>query len=188
MAEEEIINQGFSPLRTAVASQPLPSAALAAHSKLNKCFLGHCFRCLAKDHLVAHCRELVKCLLCYAFGHCPSCRRRPHPPPTASTQHSPSSHPVLPVLHRHFSPRQAAMSYRLGHPSNRPPRVKTVVVIKGEMKADLFDLQDTAVCITVSGSPDPDTKNWVGIPFGEMQVTHHNPNTVTHTTIGLTSP
>lgn len=73
------------------------------------------------------------------------------------------------------------MSHHLGHPSNRPPRVKTVMVITREIKADLFDLQATAVRITISSSPYPDTvtraiENRMGIPFGEMQVTYHNPN------------
>ncbi|CAO2194440.1 unnamed protein product [Urochloa humidicola] len=59
----------------------------------------HCFRCLGTDHLVAHCREPVRCRHCLCCGH-----RRPTCPRMAgssSRSHSPSvndgetAHPAL---------------------------------------------------------------------------------------------
>lgn len=41
--------------------------------------VGHCYRCLASDHLIAQCRKLVRCLDYRGVGHfsrsCPSCRK-----------------------------------------------------------------------------------------------------------------
>ncbi|CAL4896611.1 unnamed protein product [Urochloa decumbens] len=52
--------------------------------------VGRCFRCLAFDHLVAHCREPPRCLLCSKMGHraryCPSTRRVPGRPGQGSSQ------------------------------------------------------------------------------------------------------
>ncbi|KXG35743.1 hypothetical protein SORBI_3002G221200 [Sorghum bicolor] len=43
-------------------------------------FAGKCFRCLASDHRIAHCRDPLRCILCKRSGHssrtCPSARPR----------------------------------------------------------------------------------------------------------------
>jgi hypothetical protein len=90
--------------------RPLAPTAAEPTPEYKKWFQGRCFRCLAKDHVVAHCREPPRYLNCFGSGHlahrckAPPDRRRPpflHPgqaqpkPPirshqTPSTAASPS--------------------------------------------------------------------------------------------------
>lgn len=56
--------------------RPSSTAKLAFKSR----FAGKCFRCLASDHHIAHCRDPLRCILCKRSGHCsrdcPSARPR----------------------------------------------------------------------------------------------------------------
>jgi hypothetical protein len=91
--------------RTEITSLPMSNpkrVSGAAHKAFIKCLVGHYFRCLAFDHHVAQCRDLVRCLTCKGIGHishsCPA--RRPHTTPPSST---PSVRFPRESVHSHIS-------------------------------------------------------------------------------------
>jgi len=68
-------------LRVASGPMPKPKRTLeAGREAFFKRFVGRCFRCLASDHLVANCRDHVRCFACNGVGHfsrsCPATRPR----------------------------------------------------------------------------------------------------------------
>ncbi|KAK1697338.1 hypothetical protein QYE76_014035 [Lolium multiflorum] len=62
-----------------------------------------CFRCQAKDHLVASCRDPVRCASCYRWGH----RARDCKPPRSSSPSPPPTKPASTTL-RSGAPREHA--------------------------------------------------------------------------------
>jgi hypothetical protein len=63
--------------------RPTPPASPARAAFLRR-FRGRCLRCLSKNHRRADCRDPVRCIDCWAWGHtagvrCPLSRRRPSP-------------------------------------------------------------------------------------------------------------
>jgi hypothetical protein len=55
-------NQRPQPAPPAFKARPLPP-------EYKKLFQGKCFRCLARDHQVVHCREPPRCVSCFRSGH-----------------------------------------------------------------------------------------------------------------------
>lgn len=56
------------PPRSSSTSSFSPSAARGFISR-RRSLIGRCFRCLDRSHRVSHCREPVRCLRCFKFGH-----------------------------------------------------------------------------------------------------------------------
>lgn len=83
---------------------------------------GRCFKCLASDHLVAHCRDPPRCLLCLRSGHrarhyknppSASTAKRTAPPPPPPPPSSTVAFPQLPTMPPH-------RSFSVGHHTRRP--------------------------------------------------------------------
>ncbi|KAG0541121.1 hypothetical protein BDA96_03G468800 [Sorghum bicolor] len=138
-----------------LAPRGAPPAALDAFKKR---FAGRCFRCLAPDHRVAHCRDPVRCIICHRLGHlsnsCPSRRPRVVPdklrarlifPPESI--HSRIIFPPLP--HRAGSPStKAAMKYLPGRAHHRAVRRCINVMSSETMSREANRLQAHAAVIS----------------------------------------
>ncbi|TVU04910.1 hypothetical protein EJB05_48054, partial [Eragrostis curvula] len=144
-------------------------------SGYKKLMLGRCFRCLAKDHRVAQCRDPPRCLACWNSGHfARQCKNPPKPPPIHSRLvfppdniHSRISYPPLParqapapVPGQASSTKKPASSppsqemeqvYVAGRPHQRPAQGHATVVSTAVMTAELEKLRHQAIVLSIRG-------------------------------------
>ncbi|CAO2039669.1 unnamed protein product [Urochloa humidicola] len=156
-----------TPSRRSPSLQLAKDGHRSTPSSYKEALRGRCFRCLAKDHRLAQCRDPPRCLLCRASGHlarrCPRRANRPihsrltfpstsihsritFPPPDIQSR---LTFPPLQASPRHPPPsRRTDMAYTAGAPSQRPVEGHAVISVEGAMAAELRRLRCTGVVLT----------------------------------------
>jgi hypothetical protein len=93
---------GHASPRAPLTVGPLRQPAKQASPDYKNRFKGKCFRCLAFDHLLAHCWEPIRCLNCLGNGHIAKlCRARRRSIRSHLSFHKPTSRTqqlLLPLL------------------------------------------------------------------------------------------
>ena len=140
-----------------------PPAKPKARDAFLKRLAGRCFKCLASDHLVADCRDPVRCLRCRRSGHtsssCPARRPRTISPNLRSrlkfppeSIHSRITFPPLPSTSKPTTPSTldaVEMEHTPGFPSRRPTLGRTALVMTDAMSRAAARLLAHAVEVTM---------------------------------------
>ena len=140
-----------------------PPAKPKARDAFLKRLAGRCFKCLASDHLVADCRDPVRCLRCRRSGHtsssCPARRPRTISPNLRSrlkfppeSIHSRITFPPLPSTSKPTTPSTldaVEMEHTPGFPSRRQTLGRTALVMTDAMSRAAARLLAHAVEVTM---------------------------------------
>ncbi|PNT65392.1 hypothetical protein BRADI_4g41631v3 [Brachypodium distachyon] len=136
----------------------------------------HCFRCFASDHLVAACRDPIRCSSCRCYGHTARrCRSRRTPSPS-------SSPPPAPTMAPHPLPMPAPPPV-YGAPALRPEEDTCFVATSFDLDRDRLDWESSAVVAWVLDAPRGTTRTDVDRAFRhhfrlsphELIVSKHHP-------------
>jgi hypothetical protein len=137
---------------------------------------GRCFRCLARDHRIADCRDPFKCLRCFGVGHRARHCHSVSPPLTSATS-SATAHPASPPSTT-LLPHRLALHDR-GKPglaSNRADRVEAVAEYSTNMLGAENDLHARGIiAIKICEDPSRDAVGeafgrWLGVPRRDVEV------------------
>lgn len=128
--------------------KPVGKTTFRAEARFKAQLLGRCFRCLAKDHRRAHCREPIKCLRCKTNGHiarnCPS-RSSVNKPFTRLSTPSAAAVPALPGA------KACMEDHPIGHASSRPYEGFCAITVSQDMEEDLQRLRSLMIVVKVVG-------------------------------------
>jgi hypothetical protein len=158
-----------------VALTPKLRCGTPLHQSLDykKVFKGKCFRCLASNHQLVHCREHVRCLSCFGNGHfAKQCRASSHRLTQSRTSvpklpirsrltfppesiHSCISFSELPYVVAVASPAVTVMAsnYLPGSLSQRHSHSRAAVVTASVMAVEVQRLQTKVVVLSCYSGP-----------------------------------
>lgn len=169
---------------------PLPptATAIARRDAYMKRIASRCFRCLARDHKIAQCRDRIRCLQCDGVGHiasqCPSRRhlliskelhsRLTFPPENI---HSRISFPELPPKKQAPDPPSSSqdMERTPGQAAFRPALGRVAVVATDAMAAEAGRLLVHVVTVSVQPGGYSPSSLEVAYAFSvQLQVPRHS--------------
>ncbi|KAM0857987.1 hypothetical protein ACQ4PT_048105 [Festuca glaucescens] len=168
---------GHSPPLPA-GQRPIPPSNPARVAFLRR-FRGRCLRCLSKNHRRADCRDPVRCIDCWAWGHtagvrCPLFRR---PPPSRGPVRDRIRFPAPPpVMDRFVASKPAPRGMT-------PTSSHSVIIASRSMEQQVFNLRNRGVLVTATEVRHCANPHLVGqalekelrLPPHQLRVTCHHP-------------
>lgn len=165
-------------------SRSPPTCAPATRPALTELLRGKCLRCLTGDHLVADCRDPVRCLRCKRYGHKARACRASNPPRRAHGQAPPPPLQRPPSLDQASYPElpRRAMA-QSGDPALRPEETSAVAASNSAMDEELERLSTCAVVASLFSDKDDVAPEHIkkavcsrlGVRPADVKVTRHRP-------------
>ncbi|KAM0826959.1 hypothetical protein ACQ4PT_068512 [Festuca glaucescens] len=167
--------------------RPIPAALLRrtgapldpARAAFLRRFQGRRLRCLSTKHRRAACRDPIRCIDCWAWGHtagirCPLSRRAP---PSRGPVHERLRFPVQPlVMDRLIASKPAPRR-------STPTSSHSIIIASRSMEQQIFNLRSRGVLVTATEARHCANPHLVGqalekelrLPPHQLRVTRHHP-------------